>query len=165
MSNPSKNGEKTKATKRLDELGISYEFIHYSVDSGDLSAEHAARDMGLPYEVIYKTLVLRGNKTGVLEACIPAGFDLDMDALAQLSGNDTVVMVNKNELFIITGYVMGGCSPIKSGKQYTVYIYEDAINHEKIAINAGKRGLMFYMSPQDLNKAIKIKFGDIAKKK
>ncbi|MDR0764196.1 MAG: aminoacyl-tRNA deacylase [Synergistaceae bacterium] len=165
MIKPSKDGKKTKAAKRLDELGISYELIRYGVDSGDLSAEHAADDMGLPYEVIYKTLVLRGDKTGVLEACIPAGFDLDTEALARLSGNGKVTMVNKNELFVLTGYVMGGCSPIKSGKQYPVYIYEDAANHEKIAVNAGERGLMFYMSPRDLGKAIKVQFGNIAKKK
>jgi Cys-tRNA(Pro)/Cys-tRNA(Cys) deacylase len=60
---------------------------------------------------------------------------------------------------------MGGCSPIKSGKPYPVYIYEDALNHEKIAVNAGARGLMFYMSPNDLAKATKAQFGDIAKKK
>jgi Cys-tRNA(Pro)/Cys-tRNA(Cys) deacylase len=136
MGNPLGN-EKNKAAKRLDELGIAYEFIHYDVSGGDLSAEHAADDMGLPYEVIYKTLVLRGDKTGVLEACIPAGFDLDIETLARLSGNDKVSMVNQKELFVLTGYVMGGCSPIKSGKPYPVYIYEDAANHEKIAINAG----------------------------
>ena len=165
MANSPENVKKTKAAKRLDELGISYEFIRYRVDSGNLSAEHAADDMGLPYEVIYKTLVLRGNKTGVMEACIPAGFDLYTEALARLSGNDKVAMVNKNELFVLTGYVMGGCSPIKSGRQYPVYIYEDAVNHEKIAINAGERGLMFYMSPHDLGKAMKVQFADIAKKK
>ena len=165
MANQPQNGKKTKATKRLDELGIEYEFIHYDVKSGDLSAEHAADDMGLPYEVIYKTLVLRGDKTGILEACIPAGYELDIGALAELSGNGQVAMVNQKELFILTGYVMGGCSPIKSGKPYPVYIYEDAANHEKIAVNAGERGLMFYMSPHDLIKATKAKLGNIAVKK
>jgi Cys-tRNA(Pro)/Cys-tRNA(Cys) deacylase len=165
MMSLSKDGKKTKAAKRLDELGISYEYIRYSVDSGNLSAEHAADDMDLPYEVIYKTLVLRGDKTGVLEACIPAGFDLDTEVLAQLSGNGKVAMVNKNELFVLTGYVMGGCSPIKSGRQYPVYIHEDATNHEKIAINAGERGLMFFMSPNDIRKAVKVQFGNIARKK
>jgi Cys-tRNA(Pro)/Cys-tRNA(Cys) deacylase len=165
MTNPSQNAKKTKATKRLDELGIAYEFIHYDVKSGDLSAEHAANDMVLPCEVIYKTLVLRGDKTGVLEACIPAGCDLDTEALAGLSGNEKVVMVNQKELFVLTGYVMGGCSPIKSGKPYPVYIFEDSVNHEKIAVNAGERGLMFYMSPRDLVKATKARLGSIAVKK
>lgn len=159
----SKDG-KTKATKRLDELGIAYEFIHYGFDPGDNKAEHAADDMGLPYEVVYKTLVLRGNKTGVLVACIPAGFDLDLDALASLSGNEKVAMVKSNELLLLTGYVMGGCSPVSS-KPYKVYIYEGALNHEKIGVNAGERGLMFYMSTQDLAKATKAAFGNIAKKK
>jgi len=162
---PSKDGKKTKAAKRLDELGIAYEFIRYDAKSGDLSAEHAADDMGVPYDVVYKTLVLRGDATGILEACIPAGFDLDTEALARLSGNEKVAMVNQKELFVLTGYVMGGCSPIKSGKSYPVYIYENAANHEKIAVNAGERGLMFYMSPQDLAKATKAQFGDIAKRK
>jgi Cys-tRNA(Pro)/Cys-tRNA(Cys) deacylase len=165
VENQPKSGKETKAAKRLRELGIAFEFIHYDVKSGDLSAEHAADDMNLPYEVIYKTLVLRGDKTGVIEACIPAGFDLDVESLARLSGNEKVAMVNSKELFVLTGYVMGGCSPIKSGKPYPVYIYEDALNHEKIAVNAGERGLMFYMSPNDLAKATKAKFGGIAQKK
>jgi Cys-tRNA(Pro)/Cys-tRNA(Cys) deacylase len=159
-----KKDGKTKATKRLDELGIAYEFIRYDVNSGNLSAEHAADDMGMPYEIIYKTLVLRGDKTGMLEACIPAGFELDIESLASLSGNEKVSMVNPNELFLLTGYVMGGCSPI-GVKPYKVYIYEDAANHEKIAVNAGERGLMFHMSTQDLAKATKAIFGNIAKKK
>ena len=165
MANQPTNTKETKAAKRLKELGIGFEYIHYNVKSGDLSAEHAAEDMKLPYEVIYKTLVLRGDKTGILEACIPAGFDLDLEALAKLSGNEKVAMVNQKELFVLTGYVMGGCSPIKGGKPYPVYIYEDALNHEKIAVNAGERGLMFYMSPQNLAKATKAQFGSIAKKK
>jgi Cys-tRNA(Pro)/Cys-tRNA(Cys) deacylase len=165
VTNQSKIGKETKAAKRLRELGIAFEFIHYDVKSGDLSAEHAADDMNLPYEVIYKTLVLRGDKTGVIEACIPAGFDLDLESLAKLSENEKVAMVNAKELFVLTGYVMGGCSPIKSGKPYPVYIYEDALNHGKIAINAGERGLMFYMSPNDLAKVTKAQFGDIARKK
>ncbi|MDR3165597.1 MAG: Cys-tRNA(Pro) deacylase [Synergistaceae bacterium] len=157
--------EVTKATKRMDELHIPYELIHYAIDTGDLSGEHAADDMELPYDVVYKTLVLRGNNTGVIEACIPSGCELDIEALARVSGNDKVAMVNQKELFLLTGYVMGGCSPIKSGKLYPVYIHSDALNHEKFAVNAGARGQMFYMPAQEFAKAAKAQFADIAKKK
>jgi Cys-tRNA(Pro)/Cys-tRNA(Cys) deacylase len=116
----------------------------------------------MPYEVVYKTLVLRGDKTGVLEACIPAGLEVNLKALAEISGNKRVEMVSVKELTALTGYVRGGCSPIGGKKHYPVYIYADAMNHEKISINAGSRGLLFSMSPRDLARATNAAQGDIA---
>jgi len=161
MSGASKDIKKTNAARRLDELGVSYELIHFDADESDLSAERAASDIGMPYEVVYKTLVLRGDKTGVLEACIPAGLELDLKALAALSANKSVAMVHVKELRDLTGYERGGCSPI-GRKHYPVFIYIDASNHEKIAVNAGARGLLFLLSPIDLIKVLKATEGKIA---
>ncbi|MDR3279273.1 MAG: Cys-tRNA(Pro) deacylase [Synergistaceae bacterium] len=154
--------KKTNAARRLDELGISYELLRFDVDEDDLSAERAADDVGMPREIVYKTLVARGDKTGVLEACIPAGMDLDLKALAALSGNKNTAMVPLKELTPLTGYVRGGCSPIGGKKPYPVFIYEDALRHEKIAINAGARGLLFLMSPNDLVRVTGAASGNIA---
>jgi Cys-tRNA(Pro)/Cys-tRNA(Cys) deacylase len=152
MAGTAKDTKKTNAARRLDELGITYELLHFEVDENDLSAERAADDVGLPREIVYKTLVARGDKTGVLEVCIPAGMELDLKALASLSGNKSVTLVPLKELTPLTGYVRGGCSPIGSKKRYPVFIFEDALKRERVAINAGARGLLFLLSPQDLVK-------------
>ena len=162
MASSSKGLKKTNAARILDEMGIPYELVGFESDERDLSAERAARDIGMPYDVVYKTLVLRGDKTGVIEACLPAGLEIDLKALAEASGNKRAEMVSVKELTALTGYVRGGCSPIGGKKHYPVYIYADAMNHEKIFINAGSRGLLFSISPRDLVRATNATPGDIA---
>jgi Cys-tRNA(Pro)/Cys-tRNA(Cys) deacylase len=163
MPGSSRNIKKTNAARRLDELNIAYEIICFDVDESDLSAEKAADDAGMPRETVYKTLVLRGDRTGVLEACIPAGFELDLKQLALLSGNKNVAMVPLKELTALTGYIRGGCSPIGGKKRYPLYVAEEMMSHERIAINAGARGVMFLMSPGDLAGVTEAVAGKIAR--
>ncbi|MDR1965680.1 MAG: Cys-tRNA(Pro) deacylase [Synergistaceae bacterium] len=163
MGGSGKPAKKTNAARRLDELGVEYELRCFDVDESDLSAERAADEIGMPREVVYKTLVARGDKTGVMEACIPSGRELDLKALAALSGNRSASLVPLKELTPLTGYVRGGCSPIGGKKPYPVFISSDALAHERIAINAGSRGMLFLMSPQDLVKATGAVAGDIAR--
>lgn len=159
----SKTSKKTNAARRLDELGIAYELVQFEVDENDLSAERAADDVGMPYEQVYKTLVARGDRTGVMEVCLPAGRELDLKALASLSGNKSAALVPLKEVQPLTGYIRGGCSPIGGKKEYPVYLFEEALHHERIGINAGGRGLLFLISPQDLIRATNAKTGNIAK--
>ena len=154
--------KKTNAARKLDELGVRYELISFETDADDLSAERAADDLGLPREIVYKTLVASGDRTGVIKACIPSNMEINMKALALLSGNKSVSMVPLRELTPLTGYVRGGCSPIGSKKTYPVFIFEDALAHERIAVNAGSRGLLFLISPRDLVRAVGAVTGNIA---
>ena len=110
-----KTGGKTNAARILDGLGIPYALKEYPVDENDLSAAAVATAVGLPLEMVFKTLVARGDKTGVLMACIPGGAELDLKALAAASGNKRVEMVHLKEVFALTGYVRGGCSPREEG--------------------------------------------------
>lgn len=142
--------KKTNAARQLDRLGISYEIKQFEVDEDDLSAESAAAKLGLPPEKVYKTLVLRGDKTGVLEACLPAGRELDLKALAAASGNKSVALTPLKELTELTGYQRGGCSPLGGKKDYPVFILDEIMAHDRIIVNAGGRGLMFLLSPADL---------------
>jgi Cys-tRNA(Pro)/Cys-tRNA(Cys) deacylase len=159
----SKDSKKTNAARLLDDRGVEYEFIRFEPDEGDLSAERAADDVGMSYELMYKTLVVRGDRTGVIEACIPAGRELDLKALAAASGNKSAALVPVKDLQRLTGYVRGGCSPIAGKKDYPVYIYSEAVNHERIAINAGARGVLFLISPRDLINVVGAVPADIAK--
>lgn len=145
--------KKTNAARKLEDMGLGYELRQFEVDEDDLSAESAAITLGLPLELVYKTLVARGDKTGIIEVCLPAGRELNLKALAAASGNKSAALVAVKELPGLTGYLRGGCSPLGGKKDYPVYIHEDIMNHERIIINAGKRGLMFLMSPGDLVKA------------
>jgi Cys-tRNA(Pro)/Cys-tRNA(Cys) deacylase len=142
--------KKTNAARQLDQLGLSYEIKLVDVDESDLSAETAADKLGLPREVVYKTLVLRGDRTGVLEACLPAGRELDLKALAAAGGNKSVALVPLKELTALTGYQRGGCSPLGGKKNYPVFILDEIMLHDRIIINAGGRGLMFLLAPADL---------------
>ena len=117
-----KGGAKTNAARILDGLGVSYELKEYPVDLDDLSAVHVAEMVGMPIEKVFKTLVARGDKTGVLMACIPGDGELDLKELAAVSGNKRVEMVHLNEVLGLTGYVRGGCSPLGAKKAYPVYL-------------------------------------------
>lgn len=145
--------KKTNAARQLDRLGLIYEMKQIEVDEDDLSAETAADKLGLPREQVYKTLVARGDKTGVLEACLPAGRELDFKALAAASGNKNVALAPLKELTALTGYVRGGCSPLGGKKDYPVFILDEIMAHDRIVINAGGRGLMLLLTPADLIEA------------
>lgn len=150
-----KKEAKTNAARILDTLGISYELKTYEVDESDLSAVHVAKSVGMPIEMVYKTLVCRGDKNGVLMAVIPGGGELDLKALAAASGNKRVEMVHLKEVFGLTGYIRGGCSPLGAKKAYPVYLDDSARQQEVIAISAGKRGEQIILKPADLITAAK----------
>ena len=153
---------KTNAARILDRLQISYELKTYEVDESDLSAPHVAETAGLPLEMVYKTLVLRGDKSGVIMAVIPGGKELALKALAAASGNKRTEMVPLKEVFTLTGYIRGGCSPLGAKKNYPVYIDASALRLDKIAISAGKRGEQIIIAPQDLIAATRAQTADIA---
>ena len=148
-----KSGAKTNAARILDGLGISYELKEYPVDLDDLSAVHVAEMVGMPIEKVFKTLVARGDKTGVLMACIPGDGELDLKELAAVSGNKRVEMVHLNEVLGLTGYVRGGCSPLGAKKDYPVYLDVGAETQSTISISAGKRGEQIILAPADLIRA------------
>jgi Cys-tRNA(Pro)/Cys-tRNA(Cys) deacylase len=141
---------KTNAARLLDDLNIPYTMGSVSVDLSDLSAVTMAAKLGVDPARVFKTLVARGDKTGVLMGCIPAAAELDLKALAQASGNKKVEMVHLKEVQPLTGYMRGGCSPLAGKKDYPVYIDETAILHETIYVSAGLRGVQLNLAPDDL---------------
>lgn len=150
-----KKEAKTNAARILDTLGIGYELKTYEVDENDLSAVHVAASVGMPIEMVYKTLVCRGDKNGVVMAVIPGGGELDLKALAAASGNKRVEMVHLKEVFALTGYIRGGCSPLGAKKDYPVFLDESALSQDIIAVSAGKRGEQILLKPADLVTAAK----------
>ncbi|MDR1085493.1 MAG: aminoacyl-tRNA deacylase [Deltaproteobacteria bacterium] len=147
-----KTPQKTNAARCLDKLGLPYELVSYTPGPA-LSAAEAADFLGLPYAAVFKTILLRGEPEGLMEACIPADAELDLKALAAVSGNKRAALVPLKELTPLTGYLRGGCSPIGGLKNYPVYVDRGIVNCDKILINAGSRGLMLSVKPSDLLKA------------
>ena len=148
-----KGNKKTNAARILDKLGIEYEIKTYEVDEDDLSAVHVAQVIGMDISTIFKTIVTRGDKTGVLMAVIGGGNEINLKSLAKASGNKSVSMIALKELLPLTGYVRGGCSPLGAKKNYPVYIDANALEQEKISVSAGLRGMQIIISPKDLIKA------------
>jgi len=148
--------KKTNVARYLDSLKTDYKLVEYKVDESDLGAESVAKKVGLPPEQVFKTLVARGDKTGVLMACIPGDMELDLKAIAVMSGNKNVEMVHMGEIQQLTGYIRGGVSPIGTKKRYPIFLDESAIRFPFISISAGVRGSQILISPGDLIKALNI---------
>ncbi len=142
--------KKTNAARMLEAAGIAHELIEYEVDESDLSAPHVAQSVGLPAEQVFKTLVVRGDRTGVLLAVIPGDAELNLKALAAASGNKKVELVPLKEVLGLTGYIRGGVSPIGAKKPYPVYLDLRAGNWPRISISAGMRGCQILLAPDDL---------------
>ncbi len=141
---------KTNAMRLLDAAGITYRTAQYDYDENDLSGVHAAEAIGMPPEQVFKTLVTRGDKTGILVFCIPVDCELDLRKAATVSGNKKLEMTHVKELLELTGYIRGGCSPIGMKRLYQTYIDETAELFNEIAVSAGLRGRQIVIAPQDI---------------
>lgn len=154
--------KKTNAARILDQHKIPYQLIEYEVDENNLSAGLVAEKIGQSVEKVFKTLVLTGDKTGVLIAIIPGAHEVDLKNLALVSGNKKCLMVPLKEILGLTGYIRGGVSPVGMKKNYPTFIDSSCRNFDEIFISAGIRGLQLFISPIDLMKITKAKSGDIS---
>ena len=152
---------KTNVMRLLDKAKISYRHMEYEVDENDLSGTHAADVMGVQHEMLFKTLVLHGDKTGYLVCVIPVDDEVDLKKAAKISGNKKVEMLPMKELLPLTGYIRGGCAPIGMKKQFPTYIHESAEALDEIGVSAGQRGQQVMLSPKELAKYIRAQFADI----
>ena len=149
--------EKTNAVRLLDKAKITYRLIPYEVDESDLSAIHVAEQLNEPVEQLFKTLVLKGDKTGHFVCIIPGAKELNLKLAAKVSGNKSCDMIPMKDLLNVTGYIRGACSPIGMKKLFPTYIEKSCQNFEYIYISAGKRGLQIQINPNDLIQIVNIK--------
>ena len=156
---------KTNAARLLDSLAIRYEIREYEVDPDDLAAESVARKVGLPPEQVFKTLVARGDKHGVCFAVVPGDQQLDLKALAHLSGDKKIDTVTLKEVQPLTGYIRGGVTALAAKKAYPVYADETMELFDVISVSAGVRGAQLILAPADYLRATSAKVGPIAKEK
>jgi Cys-tRNA(Pro)/Cys-tRNA(Cys) deacylase len=152
--------KKTNAARILDQHKITYDLVEYEVDENDLGAVNVARKLGQDVEQVFKTLVIRGDKTGIFVVLIPGNAELNMKKVAKLSGNKNTEMIQMKELLPLTGYIRGGCTPIGMKKAYPNFIHESCNLFDTIYISAGIRGMQIKISPDDLIQLTNMTVGD-----
>ena len=156
---------KTNAARVLDGLGVTYELRAYEVDPDDLTAETVARKVGLPAEQVFKTLVAKGDKKGVCLAVVPGNAELDLKALARLTGDAKVDTVPLKDVQPLTGYIRGGVTAFACKKDYPVFADETIELFDVVSVSAGVRGTQILLAPADYLRATKGKTGPIARAK
>lgn len=154
----------TNAMRMLMKLGIPFETSEYTVDESDLSGVHAARELGIDPDCMFKTLVARGDKKGISVFCIPVAEELDLKKCAAVIGDKRIEMIHVKELLGLTGYIRGGCSPIGMKKKYPTWIDESAILSDKIYVSAGMRGQQIILAPDALRECVGAEYADLTKR-
>ena len=154
--------EKTNAARLLDRAKISYQLIPYELDENDLAAQHVADSLGQDIAMVFKTLVLHGDKTGHIVCVVPGDMEVDLKALAKVSGNKKVEMIAMKDLLAVTGYIRGGCSPVGMKKRFPTYFHSTAVDFEHIYVSAGVRGLQIQINPADLISFVGATVADVA---
>ncbi|WMJ88141.1 Cys-tRNA(Pro) deacylase [Anaerocolumna sp. MB42-C2] len=152
---------KTNVMRLLDQAKISYKTLEYEVDENDLSGEHVAKQIGYPVEQVFKTLVARGEKKGILVYCIPVNTELNLKKAAAAVGDKRIEMIHVKDLLGLTGYIRGGCSPIGMKKKYPAFIDETAILFDEITVSAGIRGCQIIINPEQLIEYINANLFDL----
>ena len=152
---------KTNAMRLLTAAKIPFTVKEYPVDENDLSGTHVADSIGADYDTVYKTLVLKGDKTGYLVCCIPVDAELDLKKVAKAAKDEKVDMIPMKDLLGLTGYVRGGCSPIGMKKKFPTYIEETAVLYDEIAVSAGVRGAQIIINPEKLREFTDAQFASL----
>ena len=152
---------KTNAVRLVEQAGIPCREEFYEFDEKDLNGNHAAEAIGKPPEEVFKTLVARGERTGINVFCIPVCFELDLKKAAKAAGDKNMAMIPVKELISLTGYIRGGCSPVGMKKKYPTFMDETAQLYDEIAVSAGARGHQMLLNPEELARLVAAKFVDL----
>lgn len=152
---------KTNAVRLVEQAGIPCRECFYEFDEKDLNGNHAAAAIGMNPEQVFKTLVARGERTGINVFCIPVCCELDLKKAAKAAGDKNMEMVHVKELLGLTGYIRGGCSPVGMKKKYPTHMDETCILWEEIAVSAGARGHQMIVPPEEIATLVNAKLCDI----
>lgn len=153
--------DKTNAVRLVLQAKLPCREAFYEFDENDLNGNHAAKAVGMPPEQVFKTLVARGDRTGINVFCIPVCCELDLKKAAKAAGDKKIELVAVKELLSLTGYIRGGCSPVGMKKKYPTFFDETCILWDEIAVSAGARGHQMILPPEDLANLVGAKLVDL----
>ena len=152
---------KTNAMRQLDAAKIKYEVLEYEVDENNLAGTHVADQIGLSYDIVFKTIVTKGDKTGYLVFCVPCDKEIDLKKAAAVTANKKLEPVHVKELLGLTGYIRGGCSPVGMKKKFPTYFHQSVTNEERITVSSGVRGAQLLLSSSELLSYLGAKVADV----
>lgn len=153
--------QKTNAARLLDKAGIPYGLVPYTVDPDNLAATHIAEELGEDINMVFKTLVLHGDKRGYFVCVVPGNREVDLKKAAKAAGAKKADLIPMKELLPLTGYIRGGCSPVGMKKSFPTFFHLTAGDYEEIYVSAGVRGLQFKIKPEDIIRYTRAKVADI----
>lgn len=153
---------KTNVMRLLEQAGIAYQSFEYEADENNLAGEHVAEQIGIPQEQVFKTLVAKGEKKGIIVFCIPVNMELNLKKAAAIIGDKKIEMLHVKDLLATTGYIRGGCSPIGMKKKFPTYMDETAILFDEITVSAGIRGCQLLIPREQLVEYIEAELCDVA---
>lgn len=156
-----RDADRTNAIRLVEAAGFAHEILSYEVDEEDLSAAHAAAALGLDPDCVFKTIVLRGERSGPFVCVVPGSCEVDLKKAARAVGDKAAAQLALKDLEPLTGYVRGGCSPIGMKRQLPTLFDETARMFEMISVSAGKRGLQIMAAPEDLARLSGAGFADL----
>ncbi len=154
----------TNVMRLLKQAGIPFQTAEYEADENDLSGVHAAEQLGIDPDCMFKTLVARGEKHGPHVFCIPVAEELDLKKCAQAAGEKKIELIHVKELLPLTGYVRGGCSPVGMKKKFPTTMDETAVLFDYIYVSAGMRGVQVILNPESLASYIGANFADLTRR-
>ena len=152
---------KTNAMRRLDAAKIAYTVCAYEVDENDLSGIHIADEIGLPYEMVFKTIVTKGDKTGPVVFCIPCHREIDLKRAAAVTGNKRIEPIHVKDLLGLTGYIRGGCSPVGMKKKFPTYFDASAGALSELTVSAGVRGMQLLVKTEEILRVTEATLADV----
>ena len=151
---------KTNVMRILTQQKIPYT-VHQYLGDDVHSGVQVAQKMGASPTQMFKTLVTQAKSGEHYVFMVPVQFELDLKKAAQAVNEKSVAMIKEKELFPLTGYVHGGCSPIGMKKQFQTVLDQTALDYSSILFSAGKRGYSVQVAPTTLNTVIPLKVADI----
>ncbi|MDE6157672.1 MAG: Cys-tRNA(Pro) deacylase [Muribaculaceae bacterium] len=154
---------KTNAVRLLEAAGVSFDTVEYTVDESDLAAQHVADELGEDINSVFKTLVLRGERTGLFVCVVPGNCEVDLKKAAAVAGDKKAEMIAMKELLPLTGYIRGGCSPVGMKKPLPTFFHTTALDFDTIYVSAGVRGLQLKISPLALIDFVGASVADVVK--
>lgn len=156
-----KKEEKTNVMRVLDSKKISYNKYTYDNAEG-LSGEQIAKRLGQNPENVFKTLVTYAEKSKHYYVfMIPVNEELNLKLAAKAVNEKSIEMLKQKDLFGLTGYVHGGCSPIGMKKFFTTIVHESAKTKKSIFFSGGRVGFQVELAPENLEKVIKLEYAQL----
>jgi len=154
--------QKTNAMRFLDDLDINYDILEYNASDGKIDGISVAEKIGHSVDMVYKTLVLKGEN--IFVCMVPVQEEIDLKAMAKAIKEKKVEMIHVKDILTLTGYVRGGCSPFAMKKKYPTYIQEDIILQDEIIVSGGKIGMQIKLKVEDFLKVSEAQIVDVISK-